>query len=367
MPSSIHSPRRRARVLSAVPFTAFLLLAACTAAPPSGTPMPADSHAAHSASATVGPASPDPTPEPTPLDARVAEGLAFVQLVNGVEQVFVVDADGSARQVSGHGDMATFGVVRPFWSPDRSMLALRPRSILSGTQPQLMVVNADGTGQRALAQVGENGGWSRDSTRLLYEDSVLTTDTTGEPARIWLLEVASGEATVIGEGNLTQWLADGEHFSYIPVRTGPVVGDTAPIVVRPLAGGEAVQVAMAEDYWWSPDGSALLLQQADGLYLAEPDGSDARHLVAGASGVWSPDGSRIAYAYDITSDAEPIIGVVDRDGEVIWSGQVGTLPTWSPDGTKLAVQVGVVDPSINILDAQTGEVLWQLEGRDPAW
>jgi hypothetical protein len=31
------------------------------------------------------------------------------------------------------------------------------------------------------------------------------------------------------------------------------------------------------------------------------------------------------------------------------------------------VEVGLDDPSIVILDAASGEVVWELEGTDPAW
>ncbi|HET6380776.1 MAG TPA: hypothetical protein VFH63_07035 [candidate division Zixibacteria bacterium] len=343
-----------------------LLLGACTtaqSAPGSASP---SVRAAPSSPVRPQTDAPSPSPEPTPVDASVAAGLAFVRPVDGVEQVFVVEPDGFPRQVSGLGEWAAVPAVLPFWSRDRSMLALRPRSFGAGNQPQLMVVNADGSGQRALDQVGENGGWSPDSRYLLFEDSVLTTDTTGQPARIWLLEVATGEARVIGRGNVTQWLPDGEHISYVPVLSGPV-GDTVPVMVLPLAGGAPFQVAEAMAWWWSPDGEWLLLRQPDGLYLAEPDGSNARFLVEGGNAAWSPDGTRIAFQHGITAEAEPLIGVVDLEGNVPWSGQVATRPAWSPDGTRIAGEVGLTDSVVTILDAANGEVLWELEGMDPAW
>jgi outer membrane protein assembly factor BamB len=66
-------------------------------------------------------------------------------------------------------------------------------------------------------------------------------------------------------------------------------------------------------------------------------------------------------------EALPIIGVVDLDGNVLWSEVVASEPAWSPDGTKLAVEVGFPDTSIAILDAATGEVIWEMEGTDPSW
>ena len=280
----------------------------------------------------------------------------------------MIDEGGNARQLTSSAEGASAPAVRPFWSPDRAMLAFRPRGIGAGVDPQLWLVNADGSGLRPVAPVGESIAWSPDSTRLLFEDSTYTTDTTGEPPRMWLVEAASGEATILGSGIGPQWLPDGERISYSPIRTG-FQEPEMPILVMHLSGGEPQEVAVAQRAWWSPDGTALLLQQEDGLYLAEPDGSDARFLVEGGAPVaWSPDGSRLAFTYDVTlEEALPIIGVVDRNGSVLWDGQVGGDPTWSPDGTKLAVEVGYPETSIAILDAYSGEIIWELEGEDPAW
>jgi len=316
------------------------------------------------ADATASPSS--PSPSPILRDETSAAGLALIRLVDGIAQVFVIDADGSARQVTGLGEHASLPAVRPFWSPDRTQIAFRPRALGAGMDPQLWLVNADGSEQRPIADLGESIGWSPDSTRLLFQDSVFTTDNTGEPPAMWLVEVATGEVTMLGRGNVPAWLPDGLSISYFPI-AGILPDNTQPLVVDPLSGGEPHEIARAEGAWWSPDGSALLLLQDDGLYLAKTDGSNARHLVDGYSPVWSPDGLRVAYAYDVTADALPIIGVVDRDGQVLWSGEIGGDPSWSPDGTMLAVEVGYPETSIQILDAASGRLLWELEGEDPAW
>lgn len=305
------------------------------------------------------------TPE-APAPVVAAAGLAVTRVVDGAHQVFVIDSDGSPHEVTGLADAPVIDAVHPLWSPDRSRIAFLPRALGSGTDAQLWVVNADGTDPQPVADVGESISWSPDSSTILFEDSVLTTDSTGQPARIWLVDVESGEATQFGSGNLPAWLPSGEEISYVPVRSGPEEG-LFTFAIAPLAGGAPRPIGQASGAWWSSDG-ALLLQQPDGLYILEADGSQPRRIVAGYSPVWSPDGSRIAFTHGVTQEeALPIIGVVDRQGTVLWSDVVGSEPTWSPDGTKLAVEVGYPDVSIRVLDATTGATLLELEGEDPSW
>jgi hypothetical protein len=196
---------------------------------------------------------------------------------------------------------------------------------------------------------------------------VLTTDTTGEPARMWLLEVATGEAREIGRGNLPAYVPpEALVISYMPIPTGPIEDADRSLVVVPLSGGVPREIARIADYWWAPDGSALLLEEIDGLYLAEPDGTNPRFIIDAGGPVWSPDGTRLAFS-DNRADGTFVTGVTDIDGEVLWEDVPGIEPAWSPDGTKLAVEVGDVENRIQILDASNGEVMFEFDGGDPAW
>jgi Tol biopolymer transport system component len=337
-------------------------LAACSAGT-SASPSVPGSAAESASSGTAVPSAASPTPEPTPADARAAAGLAFVRPVGDLEQLFVIDPDGTARQVSGLGDHASIGAVQPVWSPDRSMIAFGPPTIGSGLDPQLWVVNVDGTGQRSIATLGEWTEWSPDSTRLLWTDSVFTTDNTGEYARIWIADVASAEVTQLApRGTVTHWLPDGEHISFLPPEAEP------HIVVLPVAGGEPRELIAGVGPWWSPDGARLLVEREDGIYLADADGSDERLLLeSAASPAWSPDGTRVAFG-DVDDAGTFVVGVMDLDGNVLWSDVPGTDASWSPDGTKLAVEVYDPDgPFIHILDGETGAAIWEVEGRFPDW
>lgn len=343
--------------------TLLMALAACTGVSPSaGSASPS---ASPSAPSDAGSPSSSPSAPAPSVDATVAAGLALVRPVDGVDQLFVIDPDGSARQVTGIGDGGAPAAARPIWSPNRSMIAFAPPARGAGLDPQLWIVNADGTAARPVGDVGEITNWSPDSTRLLFMDSVWTTDNSGLPPRLWLLTVASGELTELRIGATPQWLPDGEHYSYQRI-DGGVQEDVPRLQVVPLADGDSRELPPGAGGWWSPDGTAVLLRRDDGLYLAPAGGGEARGLVAGDGPAWSPDGRLVAYTH-VDEVGTFMVGVVDRDGEVRWSDVPGSYPTWSPDGSMLAIEVGIGEVSTQILDAATGDVIWELEGRYPAW
>ena len=120
----------------------------------------------------------------------------------------------------------------------------------------------------------------------------------------------------------------------------------------------------------SPDGSMVLLV-SDGVVSVAPadDLSATEELASGDGPVWSPDGTRIAVNYDFDEQARPIYAVVDLEGRTIQSGITGYFPSWSPDGTRIAVEWfnPEGEPIIHVVDLATGEVIFEVEGQQPAW
>ena len=341
----------------------FLILAACT---PSTGRVSAAASASPSSGSSVG----DPTATATPgFDGHPAAGLALLQWPDSnspVSHVFVVEEDGTLRQVTGVSRQST-GASFPDWSPDRSRIAFGPVKTGGGMTFEVGIVNADGTDERVVGS-GSNPQWSPDGTRILFGE---VDDFSGEPLSMLVVDVETGELTDLGPGANPRWMPDGERISFLrliepPADGGPVVEEYVIDTVS-AAGGEPEEFVAAEAIAWAPDGSGCVLLREGTLWYAEPDGSNPRVMVDGWDPVWSPDGRSFIFAYDTNQNGMPLLAVTDLDGHALWSGIPGSRPTWSPDGTRIAVEVTVEEPSIQVLDALTGELLWQVAGAQPAW
>ena len=324
-------------------------------------------------------ASPDPSTDPSaspvptsavPPGEHPATGLAFVQFPGGSDdpasQIFVVQSDGSLLQVTGQAG-GSIGASRPMWSPDRTQIAFGPPKVgFPGVTGQVSVVNADGTGERVMSE-GENPRWSPDGTRLLVSE---VDDVTSEPRSMWIVDVATGELTDLGQGFNPAWLPDGQRISFRRMVETSDGSFADAIYLTTLASGETEEFGTESesDVFWAPDGSSVLIHHDGSLTLAEPDGSGSEPLVSGFEPAWSPDSTRIVFAYDFDENATPILALVDLDGQTLWSGPLGTSATWSPDGTRIAVEIPFPQPMVQVLDASTGDTLWEMEGSsDPNW
>jgi Tol biopolymer transport system component len=260
--------------------------------------------------------------------------------------VFTMTLGGSAhliRRCSALCDARDFT-----WSPNTQQIAFvsNVKSRLTGYAAEVMVMNADGSGALVVcgeARCGqglEGPQWSPDGSRLVFSNQ--------------------GVLGFLGIGILPSgiWAAN-ENGSGVGKLTQPACRPGTPRLVGCFFDS-------APD--WSPDGSMITFSRLDQrvgghtstsqLEVMRPDGSGL-HTIGACQGyrcnqvmapVWSPGGSRIAFANGAYQDPSITLAAPSGDQSVTIRACAGSrcvTPTslvWAPDGRSLAI-VSSTSPS----------------------
>ena len=194
--------------------------------------------------------------------------------------------------------------VSPIWSPDGTMIAFQSKR--DGPLSQVFVMNADGSNKRRLSDGNGFAGqpsWSPDSKMVAYVSG--EQQTAGAAREVFTIAVDGGTPTRITD-------------------TGGSFGN--PI--------------------WSPDGESIACVQLVGdrdykLLLMNVDGSNVRTLDEGQvikAPAFSPAGDAIVYytVSNVGSDVTIYNIETERTTGVTKSQGDNYSPIWSPDGSRLA-------------------------------
>lgn len=222
--------------------------------------------------------------------------------------------------LSGRGD--------PAWSPDGGQLAyVRYDSTGDTCKSSIWVEGADGRNARLLIEGGEHPDWSPDGMRIAFT------------------ALEYGDRGLIG-GSIAVMNADGSHVRRLLSRSD---------IANPAA---ACITGTLNDPDWSPDGRLIAFSdrsrpERPGIFTIRPDGNDLRRITDGDDAYpdWSPDGRQLVFRALVRGcyplcDSERIT-VMDFDTgtrEVLFtlgflvehSLSNGSRPIWSPDGTRIA-------------------------------
>jgi hypothetical protein len=285
----------------------------------------------------------EPTAEPfTPALAFVRMAQPAIEGVSGPPAIYLATADGSRvrRLTEGHG---------PAWSRDGRRIAF-----VRGAQ--LLLIEADGSGERLLASGGLAGwvpgepSWSPDGTKLVFGVSYGD----GLSGDIFVVDISlpGGPVKLIGTGHPNaeyaavpawpRYSSDGRSIAFVRIPIGweepPELtimnadgSELRPLVPSwpPCQGIESCEYTVGpilEDHAWSPDGSRIVAPFH--LYYPPTLSTEARY--AAALVTFDPGGDDVRVVF-----AEP------REDNRSYVEN----PTWSPDGHTLAFAKYVMDGS----------------------
>ncbi|WP_168057740.1 PD40 domain-containing protein [Candidatus Manganitrophus noduliformans] len=286
--------------------------------------------------------------------------IAFVadKRANGVNELFVAPADGSAEPVLVSGTIVTGGNVSQFlWAPDGTRLAFSG-DILTDNVEELFVASANenevptivsGT-QTPTASINDFD-WSPDSTRLAILSDRLTDDVFelfvnsaaggGEPIPL------SANFSAFADVNLFAWSPNSQYIAFSADKTTDGVVE---LYVSPATGGtDAHRVSPGStsipQFAWSPNSERLAAITGFGTTFRLFTGT-TQFLDQGVSGTmvanggvialaWSPDGNRLAMVADKTTDEIfELYGLFPASNEqpVAVSGTMGANADVNSDG-----------------------------------
>jgi Tol biopolymer transport system component len=239
--------------------------------------------------------------------------------------------------------------------------AVQPGVMLSTAAPlcsgngDIYVVNADGSGRRALAEApswAEHPSWSPDASRIVWATCSAAGES-GADATLWVMNADGSDKRPLAEGlrgDWAVWSPDGTQIAFC--RCGERVGDQEICVIGADGNGlrELTQGCGDVAPAWGPDGRIYFLRSGD-IYTIDSHGSGVTQVTERydiSDFGLSPDGKTLA-VHDSTSDRILAVAVdgsgspttlLDRPSRYLDpEGKLGMkwAAAWTPDGKALVL------------------------------
>ena len=245
----------------------------------------------------------------------------------------------------------------PTWSPDgQRILFYRVTEVAGARRVDLVVVNADGSGETMLAQnepaLFNRPTWSPDGTRI-----ALVPAESFFRERVHIVNAdGTGRVNISGDhrDQYPAWSPDGNRIAlsrYVGEEFFPGVGGSASVLhVMNTDGSGATRLTTPQtnihvdaDFSWSPDGSSIRFgiwntwfdksAFPHTIQVIDADGSNQVLLGDGDASRWSSNGNVVAFVH------QSALWVMQHDGggrASLTDPSVGDYPSWAPDGSSIA-------------------------------
>ena len=227
-------------------------------------------------------------------------------------------------------------------------------SARGGTSRKVFVMNADGSGQRAVTTGSGNDLWPHLSPDGRYV--AFAANRTGN-SEIFVADLNGGAPVNVsnqaGDDNWPRWSPNGREIAFHSNRDGNY---NLYIVNADGTGLRRVTSDAALDQWpdWSPDGRQIAFRRGMDVYLVDTDGEEAgvRRLTnlttLDQMPVWSPDGRQIAFmslragypsVFLMSAEGDtpehPAINLTPKDPADLATAWLSRAPAWSKNGRQI--------------------------------
>lgn len=241
-------------------------------------------------------------------------------------EVHTVAADGSSLSSLTQNETDDF---QPSWTPDGGRLAFVRLVRGRPTRPDVWVMNADGSGQRAVVRNGLEPSWTVDGRRLVF------TRYNAGSGSTYSAEVSTGrEELLVAGGYHGTPSPDGARLAFV---RGPL-GSSSVAVAALDGSGEKVLARGVGPVGWSPDGGTLVFSGCllatlctvgiDGFVERIPVGEPWPHV-----GSYSPDAATLVFSSGTQYPASRIeVVTLDGSGRRVVTAARGRNqdPAWQP-------------------------------------
>ena len=278
---------------------------------------------------------------------------------------------------------ATFTLAAPSATPTTALPVGGHLIYVSGAggQPNLYVVNSDGSGATPLtsASTNQNPSWSASAQRIVFESNrdgntqIYAMHSDGS-AQTRLTNNAAADTAPV-------WSTDGAHIAFVSNRDG-----NPEIYVMNADGSAQTRLTnnSASDTMpaWAPDNAHLVfISDRDGnaeLYIMDANGANQTRLTNDpdpeSQPSWAPNGAWVTYVRGTGAQAEIYLTTATGSGQLQLTNNSAsdTQPVWAPNGSLMAfVSERDGNPEIYTMlaDGSAQTRLTNSAGRDdhPVW